>query len=452
MNVINDEHVPSQELLEAAPALKIIRIEPCNKPHAKLGATVFQPVIAALHRGIGLRNLRQVCLSICLMGDVLFRVFLGALDDSGCAERMEDLSFYDCGIGFEGANALADLLRRDLFPALESISLSENEIRDEGVVALAKGLCEAPRTSLKELKLDDVGMGDVGLAALASVVTQGRMRRMHKFMLHKALDVTDEGIILFVRAIEAYGLPHLEEFKILMLHKEKVTALGFGAITHALGDEHFCNFLEALRDSNCARKMVALSFSYCQLGVGGARILADLPSRDELSALEKLCFSGNNIQDEGVVALAGALREAPQNGLEELRLAGVDMSDVGMGAVASLIRRGRMGRMLKLDLSEIYEATDEGIIDLARAIHERGLPELQALSLELLENLTALGFSAMMHAFVKGCPKASEIHIECPDEEQNFAIFESMVNGMLRAAGRTVVWFTSTKIEICGRT
>lgn len=42
-------------------------------------------------------------------------------------------------------------------------------------VALAGGLREAPRTMLKDLCLNNIGMGDVGMAALASLIDKGRL-------------------------------------------------------------------------------------------------------------------------------------------------------------------------------------------------------------------------------------------------------------------------------------
>ena len=107
-----------------------------------------------------------------------------------------------------------------------------------------------------------------------------------------------------------------------------------------------------------------------------------------------------------------------------------------------------MERMLNLDLSIASGATDEGIIGLAQVIDSGGLPKLKFLYLEHLENVTALGFSAMMHAFVKGCPKAELIFMECPDQAQ-VATFEIMVNCMLK---RRVLWANRRNVRCMGIT
>jgi len=58
------------------------------------------------------------------------------------------------------------------------VSRDEYAIGDEGVVALAGGLREAPRTMLRELCLNNLGIGDVGMAALAFLIDQGRLEHL----------------------------------------------------------------------------------------------------------------------------------------------------------------------------------------------------------------------------------------------------------------------------------
>lgn len=131
-------------MLEAAPSLKTIDIwTGYNAP--TLAAAAFQPVIATLYRGIGLRNLQNISVECCALGDAHFCVFVEALEGSGCAERMVSLGFHECGIAAEGVRALANLLRRGGLPALQELSLSDNDgIGDEDIVPLAAALREAP--------------------------------------------------------------------------------------------------------------------------------------------------------------------------------------------------------------------------------------------------------------------------------------------------------------------
>ena len=121
----DNEAFPSLEVLEAAPALKRIGISG-DDADDEIGAAAFQSVIAALHRGVGL-NLQDIDLSSCMISDVHFSDFLDALKSSGCAAQMVRLSFFKCGIGVNGACALASLLRADGLPALEILVLGLNQ-------------------------------------------------------------------------------------------------------------------------------------------------------------------------------------------------------------------------------------------------------------------------------------------------------------------------------------
>ena len=100
-------------------------------------------------------------------------------------------------------------------------------------MALAGALCEAPRTMLTRLNLSGVGMGDVGMAALASVIDQGRMQQMQTFPIFNTHGVTDEGMITLARAIDTHELPKIQELRMVNKHKELVTAVGVDAITLA---------------------------------------------------------------------------------------------------------------------------------------------------------------------------------------------------------------------------
>lgn len=94
---------PSCEVLEAIPKLKTV--DYIFGYHNVLGAVPFQPVITALQRGIGLRELREMKLTFCELGDLKFSEFLQNLEGSGCVERMVVLSFSRCWIGVAGMHA-----------------------------------------------------------------------------------------------------------------------------------------------------------------------------------------------------------------------------------------------------------------------------------------------------------------------------------------------------------
>lgn len=96
-------------------------------------------------------------------------------------------------------------------------------------MALAKALLKATQTSLEALVLDGVGMGNGGIAVLASLVDQGRMKQLKMLDISDNNALTQRGIITFARAIDARGLPMLATFSM-----GEMTARGIGGIVVAL--------------------------------------------------------------------------------------------------------------------------------------------------------------------------------------------------------------------------
>ena len=134
------------------------------------------------------------------------------LGDSGCAKRMKRLWLDGCDIVEEDMRALADLICRDTLPALEELSVHGNsDITDAGDVALAEALLKLTQTSLKILTLSNVGMGDEGIAALASLAYRGRKDQLRVLNFAENDGVADEGISALARAVEAHMLPMLED-------------------------------------------------------------------------------------------------------------------------------------------------------------------------------------------------------------------------------------------------
>lgn len=68
------------------------------------------------------------------------------------------------------------LLVPNAFPKLQGLELEgSSDIKNEGVELLVQGLlASACQTRLTNLDLRDVGMGDIGMVALSSLVCTGR--------------------------------------------------------------------------------------------------------------------------------------------------------------------------------------------------------------------------------------------------------------------------------------
>jgi len=217
-------------VLEAMPALEVLKFEDNNNEiNPCFGAEAFQPIIQTLYRRIGLQNLEKVLLQCRMSADLL-----AAFESSRSAKGLVALVLR-CDIGVEGARALADVIGRNIFPALEMLLLYDNpRVSDEGAIVLAEALGNASRPFLRILDLVNIGMCDRGMSALASLVRQGRLERLEELNLSNNKGVTDNGIIALARAIEASGLPRLQHIRISKLDKMKVTILRFGAIAYAI--------------------------------------------------------------------------------------------------------------------------------------------------------------------------------------------------------------------------
>ena len=135
-------------------------------------------------------------------------------------------------MGVERVCALADLLRRGATPALNQLSLSETSyFTHVGVAALAAALPKASQSNWAHLDLSYVGMGDAGIAVLATLVAQGHLQQLEEITLSDGGGVTNEGMILLAQAISGGSLSALERFKILCYSKN-ITLLGVGALAH----------------------------------------------------------------------------------------------------------------------------------------------------------------------------------------------------------------------------
>ncbi|OAE30076.1 hypothetical protein AXG93_1474s1220 [Marchantia polymorpha subsp. ruderalis] len=92
---------------------------------------------------------------------------------SGMVGRIKSLELSYCGIGYQGAMAIANGLESLNFASLECLDVSNNLgmwMGDEGVVALSRALKTIFLYNLRKLVLNNVAMGERGLLELASVL------------------------------------------------------------------------------------------------------------------------------------------------------------------------------------------------------------------------------------------------------------------------------------------
>jgi hypothetical protein len=234
VNLEGDRGVFSWKVFEAAPALVSVLIGCVNQiPN---GTTALKAVTTALRNG-AFKKLAEVAMINFDLNVEEVRDFAIALEGAECAKRLTCLTFINCGLDAEGARALANVLCQSTFPALKKIGLYGNhDLTDVGVGALAEALLKAPQTSFTHLNLSDVGMGDEGIGALASLVSQGRMEQLEELSLSSNSGVTKHGIIALAQAISAQGLPMLGALDLcgLLPATDKETVLGITTLVQAI--------------------------------------------------------------------------------------------------------------------------------------------------------------------------------------------------------------------------
>ena len=94
---------------------------------------------------------------------------------------------------------------------------------------------KATQTVLTSLEVTNLGMGDEGLAALANLISQGRLQEVKTFdFISSNYNLTDEGILALAQAIDAGGLPMLGNFSMGEQEVEGLTVVGISAILQAV--------------------------------------------------------------------------------------------------------------------------------------------------------------------------------------------------------------------------
>jgi len=198
-----------------------------------LGAAALQPINVALRNGAS-QNLQGVWLLKITLGESDLREFADALGKSESAKRLETFTLWCSIYSVEGMRILAGFLFQAAFPALNIfylIGIGNPNGTDAGVMASTETL-KARQTSLANLALYNVEMGDEGIAALASLVSHGRMEQLEELDISLNAALTQQGIITLARAIDARGLPMLETLEMSRL--TNLTAVGIGGIALAV--------------------------------------------------------------------------------------------------------------------------------------------------------------------------------------------------------------------------
>ncbi len=197
------ESLPALEELTYEGACSILPAYPSN----------LDSFLRALNRGVAFQRLQKLSLSDFDYDAVVWKRALQTLAGAACASQLTSLEFSNSYESPAFVAPVSQLLSQGAYPALNNLAITHSKgVGDTGVVALAQALLDAPTIRLAELSLSNVEIGDEGMAALARVLEAGRFDRLETICLGDSDDVTDAGLGAWVRAIDTagvHGLPIL---------------------------------------------------------------------------------------------------------------------------------------------------------------------------------------------------------------------------------------------------
>lgn len=232
---------------------------------------------------------------------------------------------------------------------LRYLNLSDNALGEKGVRAFGS-LLES-QSNLEELYLMNDGISEEAAQAVCELIPSTKKLKVLQF--HNNM-TGDEGAVAISQLVK--NSPMLEDFR---CSSTRVGSEGGVALAEAL---EICTQLKKLdlRD-NMFGVEAGLALSKTLLGFGN---------------LIEVYLSYLNLEDEGVIALAEALKNAATS-LQVLEMAGNDITVKAAPALASLVAAG--DSIIKINLSE-NELKDDGAILIAQAL-EQGHAQLKEVDL-----------------------------------------------------------------------
>lgn len=222
---------------------------------------------------------------------------------------------------------------------LSSLNLSDNALGEKGVRAF--GTLLKSLSSLEELYLMNDGISKEAAQAVSELIPSTEKLRV----LHFHNNMTgDEGAVAISEVVKRS--PLLESFR---CSSTRVDSKGGIALSEAL---------------ECCTRMKKLDLRDNMFGTeAGVSLSKTLSSYKHLT---ELYLSYLNLEDEGAIAIADALKESASP-IEVLEMAGNDITVEAASAIAACVAAKQ--ELNKLNLSE-NELKDEGCVQIAKSVEE----------------------------------------------------------------------------------
>ena len=192
-------------------------------------------------------------------------------------------------------------------PHIEELDLSNNNIGDDGLLAMVGEASSSRRmllANMRCLQLNECHIGDTGIKRFARAIAEGAFSRLENICL-KGNWIGDSGLGAIADAASSVEYGALSNLLHLNASSNQITDAGCMRLARALRRGAF-------------RKLTHLSFAMNQLSDAAVIDLANTAnSKGCLARLEYLGLGANRISDEGAIALANAIAESA--GLSQLR-------------------------------------------------------------------------------------------------------------------------------------
>ncbi len=288
-----------------------------------------------------IRSLTHLYSHVNHVGEQGVAAFAASLADTPSLEVLR-LDLGECNIGDEGAKALVESLAYS--PSLDELFMSNNNIGDEGLIALASFVFPC----LKRLYLCDNNIGDQCVEALASALSLFQSKsRLRSLSLGGNTRISARGLRAVARILQSRKcvLEYLSLDRINIIEEEggkllaRALSVNKSLLTLSLQDASIDNV--GLRNlatgllSNTSLQKLDLSSNTSITAAGLSHFKQYFES--STCSLQVLDIYSINIGDEGALALVDAL--AHSKSLKELgiRMESSGVSVTGLQAFSNLL-------------------------------------------------------------------------------------------------------------------
>ena len=312
---------------------------------------------------------------LLLFGDKIYGggIAIARAMQSGGLAQLEILDLSGAALGTACVLELSKVLMEGHCPLLEQLGMSDNNVEEEGVEALAVALGARARAgcaNLCKLHLGGNVVGPRGAEKLAKAVCQdGCGAKLALLELHSAR-LGREGICIIAESLKSGACDGLRE--LWLDDNTEGEEDGGNAVQDVMG----------VLAAGALPALEALGLNWTGLGSSGAAALASALTSYPRPKLHRLDLRSTSITGPALAPLADALCKQVCPFLRWLDLSGNALFLNGAREVARALEGGAGKHLRRLDLHAVGLET-EGMREIAQALKSNACPELMGLGLAL---------------------------------------------------------------------